>query len=100
MPADGTGDATPRRRTPSRLAPAHGSLPLLAEERFPGPIAPHRLVTFLTRSLKRRGLIFGLSQEGDEVRLSIYETRDDERESGKEGEQIGDERGEDRSDAR
>lgn len=92
MPTEGRAGGPGRRGPTAHLAPVHESLPLLAEERFQAPVAAHRLVTFLNRSLKRRGLVFGLTQDGSEVRIRIYDTGGDEHTDEKEGDGIGDER--------
>lgn len=65
-----------RAESGGRLRLLHRGLPLLAEERFQAPLSPHRLVTFLNRALKRRGLVFGLTQDGEGLCVRIYETTD------------------------
>ncbi len=57
------------------LAPVHTGLQLLAEETFALPLAPHHLVTFLNRALKRHGFAFGLSQDDTGLRMRVYLTR-------------------------
>lgn len=52
----------------------HEQLPLLAEGSFHLPAEVHRVVTFLNRTLKKRGLIFGLRRSGDAYVLSIYDS--------------------------
>lgn len=57
-----------------RHEPIHERLPLLGEYSFSSLEAPHRLVTFLNKTLKRRGIIFGLTQTAShEFRLSVYD---------------------------
>lgn len=57
-----------------RHAPIHESLPLLGEYTFSAVELPHRLITFLNKTLKRRGIIFGLTQIAPrEFKLSIYD---------------------------
>lgn len=51
----------------------HEHLPLLASDTFKLPDGAHQLVTFLNRTLKERGLIFGLRRRGDDFILSIYD---------------------------
>lgn len=70
------------------IRPVHQSLPLLAEERFAAPLQAHRLVTFLNRALKGRGLVFGLSQDGEEARIRIYAS-DGQPDPRKEGDRVG-----------
>jgi hypothetical protein len=53
----------------------HEHLPLLASDTFEFPKDTHRLVTFLNRNLKERGLIFGLRRQGSEYHLSIYDNK-------------------------
>ncbi|MHB9146240.1 MAG: DUF4264 family protein [Symbiobacteriia bacterium] len=54
--------------------PIHDHLPLLGEFTFTAAEAPHRLVTFLNKTLKRRGIIFGLTQLAPhEFKFSIYD---------------------------
>lgn len=57
-----------------RHQPIHEHLPLLGEYSFSSLEAPHRLVTFLNKTLKRRGIIFGLTQTAShEFKLSVYD---------------------------
>ena len=57
-----------------RHQPIHEHLPLLGEFTFSAPEAPHRLVTFLNKTLKRRGIIFGLTQLAPrEFKFSVYD---------------------------
>lgn len=57
-----------------RHQPIHERLPLLGEYSFSSLEAPHRLVTFLNKTLKRKGIIFGLTQTAShEFRLSVYD---------------------------
>lgn len=50
-------------------------LPKIAAITLPDPIEPQSLVTFLNRSLKRRGLVFGIAQAASGgYEISIYET--------------------------
>lgn len=70
------------------IRPVHQSLPLLAEERFAAPLQAHRLVTFLNRALKGRGLVFGLTQDGEEARIRIYAS-DGEPDPRREGDRVG-----------
>jgi len=52
----------------------HDPLPLLAEASFPLSAPPHAWVTFLNRSLKRKGFTFGVSESDGRFRLMIYAT--------------------------
>lgn len=52
------------------------SLQLLGSETFRAPEL-YRVVTFLNRCLKRRGLIFGLSRVDDQYCIRIYQGRPD-----------------------
>jgi len=52
----------------------HAPLPLLAEGNFRLPEEAPRLVTMLNRTLKKRGLIFGLRRQDGRYILSIYGT--------------------------
>ncbi|MGE5591793.1 MAG: DUF4264 family protein [Bacillota bacterium] len=57
-----------------RHQPIHEHLPLLGEYSFSSLEAPHRLVTFLNKTMKRRGIIFGLTQTAShEFKLSVYD---------------------------
>lgn len=69
---DGTGAKAPDGD--SVLSPVHTALPVLASGRFDATWPPWRLVTFLNRSLKDRGLVFGLSMAGGEAMVTIYDT--------------------------
>jgi|LSQX01.2.fsa_nt_gb hypothetical protein len=51
----------------------HDHLPVLASDTFKLPADAHKLVTFLNRALKERGLIFGLRRQGDDFTLTIYD---------------------------
>lgn len=54
--------------------PIHEHLPLLGEFTFTAQEAPVHLVTFLNKTLKRRGIIFGLTQLAPrEFKLSVYD---------------------------
>lgn len=56
------------------LQPIHGELPLLGEARLRLSAPPYELVTFLNRTLKGRGLVFGLRQAGPgEYELRVYD---------------------------
>ena len=50
------------------------SLPEIASTVFGEVIEPQALVTFLNRTLKRRGLIFGIARQGEGYLLTVYET--------------------------
>ncbi len=50
------------------------SLPEIARTELGDPIEPHVLVTFLNRTLKRRGLIFGIARQGEKFLLTVYAT--------------------------
>jgi len=50
------------------------SLPEIASAQFAKPLEPQALVTFLNRTLKRRGLIFGIALREDGYLLTVYET--------------------------
>lgn len=56
------------------LSPVHTALPVVASARFDATWPPWRLVTFLNRSLKDRGLVFGLSLAGDEAVVTVYDS--------------------------
>jgi hypothetical protein len=76
---DGDGEVAVTRPTHgggARLQPVHTGLPAIASERFDAPLAAHRLVTFLNRTLKARGLVFGVRREGEggAVVLTVYDT--------------------------
>lgn len=49
-------------------------LPKIASAEFSQPLEPQALVTFLNRTLKRRGLVFGVALSGGGVELTVYET--------------------------
>lgn len=49
-------------------------LPKIASTALRDPIEPQTLVTFLNRTLKRRGLVFGIARTEDGYEMSIYET--------------------------
>lgn len=52
----------------------HAPLPLLAEGTFRLPEEAPKLVTLLNRTLKKRGLVFGLRRlQGEKYVLSIYD---------------------------
>lgn len=57
----------------SVLSPVHTALPVLASGRFDATWPPWQLVTFLNRSLKDRGLVFGLSMAGAAAMVTIYD---------------------------
>lgn len=48
-------------------------LPKLDSIDLTSPIAPDVLVTFLNKTLKRRGLVFGYSRTALGVHLTVYE---------------------------
>lgn len=50
----------------------HEKLPLLGEGSFRLPEEAPRLVTLLNRTLKKRGVIFGLRREKENYVFSIY----------------------------
>lgn len=55
------------------LRPVHGPLPILGEGEFHEPVQLHRVVTFLNRTFKGRGYVFGLRVDEDgTVRLTVY----------------------------
>lgn len=63
----------------SELKPIHEGLIPLAEQRFTFTEAPYQLVTFLNRSLKMRGFIFGLRQIAPgEYSISVYDIDEQE----------------------
>jgi len=60
---------------PVELFADHEPLPLLGETVLENPPDPVRLVTFLNRTLKSAGLVFGLKQLPDgRFRLAVYQT--------------------------
>lgn len=50
------------------------SLPILAEATFERSTPPYQWVTFLNKTLKRRGFTFGVTEEADTFRLTVYDT--------------------------
>lgn len=48
--------------------------PVLAEKTLPSSTSLHRWVTFLNQSLKKQGFTFGLAEESDCYRLTVYRT--------------------------
>ena len=54
------------------MRPFHTALPVIAQERFEEPIALYQVVTFLNRSLKRDGYVFGLDKTEDGFHITIY----------------------------
>lgn len=53
----------------------HEQLPVIGQTNLPAQPDPVQLVTFLNRTLKRRGLIFGLRQLADgNYRLVVYDS--------------------------
>lgn len=66
------GEAVPGKLLRERVPPE--GLQILASETLDLQGDAHRLVTFLNRALKDRGLIFGLSRTADRrLQLTIYE---------------------------
>jgi hypothetical protein len=53
-------------------SPSPGSLPVVAEARLDDPPQMFRVVTFLNRSLKAYGLVFGLRRDAEGEVLTIY----------------------------
>ncbi|HHV07146.1 MAG TPA: DUF4264 family protein [Firmicutes bacterium] len=51
----------------------HQHLPLLASDTFELPEDVHHLITFLNKTLKCRGLIFGLQRKDNAFVFNIYE---------------------------
>ena len=46
----------------------------IASQSFGDDAPLHRVVTFLNKSLRRRGYVFGIMREGDkELKMTIYE---------------------------
>lgn len=52
----------------------HDHLKILATDAFEFPRDITRLITFLNRNLKKRGLIFGLKRQGTKYYLNIYDS--------------------------
>ena len=50
------------------------SLPEIASTQLAKPLEPQTLVTFLNRTLKRRGLVFGIALQEDGYLLTVYAT--------------------------
>jgi hypothetical protein len=67
------GEGRGIRGASAHLAPVHAALPVVARERFEPPLATHRLVNFLNRALKRRGLVFGLTRESGAEVITVYD---------------------------
>lgn len=59
-----------------RLAPVHTSLPERAHLDLTAPFELFRIITFLNRTLKRDGYVFGLTQSGDHAAITVYDTRE------------------------
>lgn len=57
--------------TPPRVPP----LPLLAEATFAPDAELYEVITFLNRSLKARGLVFGYTRRPDGFSVSVYEAK-------------------------
>ncbi|WP_234945926.1 YpmA family protein [Caldanaerobius fijiensis] len=51
-----------------------GKLELIAERRFAYNGELYKVIDFLNKTLKHHNLIFGVSLDGDELIVSIYET--------------------------
>ncbi|WP_026487597.1 YpmA family protein [Caldanaerobius polysaccharolyticus] len=51
-----------------------GKLELIAEKRFPYNGELYKVIDFLNKVLKHHNIIFGISLDGDELIVSIYET--------------------------
>lgn len=63
----------------------HEPLPLLDKATFVSREVPYKLITFLNRTLKKRGVIFGLKEigetgEGVEYEIRVYLLRETEEE--------------------
>jgi|GEM_PF-1269874 len=56
------------------LAPVHTELPVIAREAFASPPPAWRIVTFLNRALKSRGLIFGVAHEDGMDVVTVYDS--------------------------
>lgn len=52
----------------------HTKLPILGEKSFRLKGETHQLVTFLNKTLKDRDLIFGLTLDGTNYRIIIYDS--------------------------
>lgn len=53
----------------------HDPLPLLDKANFIGRELPYKLITFLNRTLKKKGVIFGLKELGERAEGIEYEIR-------------------------
>ncbi len=51
----------------------HGSLPLIARKRFDNKTELYHVVNFLNRSLKKKGIIFGVCLVPEGMELAIYD---------------------------
>jgi len=60
-------------REPDTRSNTQDKLELIANQRFPSQLELYKVVDFLNRSLKNRGLLFGLSKSEDGMNISVYE---------------------------
>ncbi len=52
------------------------SIDLIAEEEFEAADNTHTIITFLNKSLKYKGFIFGMSKVGEgRIKITIYEVK-------------------------
>jgi len=58
-----------------RLEPVHTALPERAHLVLSKPVELYRVVSFLNRTLKQEGFVFGLTQAGDAAVLTVYDAR-------------------------
>ncbi len=57
------------------LEPVHTALPERAHLDLTAPFELFRIITFLNRTLKHDGFVFGLTQSGDQAAITVYDTR-------------------------
>ncbi|HCT36130.1 MAG TPA: hypothetical protein DHD79_01510 [Firmicutes bacterium] len=60
----------------------HTKLPILGEKSFRLKGETHQLVTFLNKTLKDRDLIFGLTLDGTNYRIIIYDSSNNDHPEG------------------
>lgn len=63
------------RAAQGRLEPVHTSLPERAHLVLSQPVQLYRVVSFLNRTLKQEGFVFGLTQAGETAVLTVYDAR-------------------------